>query len=109
MKKASQPSFGLLIPKGNLTEDHKIQHVSFEYGTPKKMYQVWTEGYRATGEHGTATYHGECLAESFQEACEKLLGDSLDKNPDGTNRYPYPSVWACRFYDNEADARKSFG
>lgn len=35
----------------------------------------------------------------------------LDKNSDGTLRLfnGHPMIWACRLFDNEADARKSFG
>lgn len=99
----NKQSWGMLIPKGTIKEDDKIHFVSYNARPERKMWQVWTEGYAATGEYGTATYHGECFAESFDEACKKILGDSVDFH------YGYPSVWACKCYDNEIDARKSFG
>lgn len=79
-----------------------------------KQFQVWTEGYAATGERSDAMLHGKVMAETFDEACIKLLGDSLDKDsskPDGYRRSSEGNmcVWACVCYDNEKDARSSFG
>jgi hypothetical protein len=70
------------------------------------IYQVWCEGYQTSGNSDTAVLEGEIRAESFTEACIKLLGDRLDKNPDGSYRL---SRWGCRLFDNEAEARASFG
>lgn len=79
----------------------------------KKEFEIWTEGYAATGERGTATFHGRAIGETFEEACISLLPDRLDKDsnsPDGYRRFGGRlSIWACRCFDNEADARKSFG
>lgn len=66
-----------------------------------KNYEVWTEGYIATGQRGYAQYHGCAEAESFEEACKIVLGDRLDKDR--------LSVWGCRCFENEKDASKSFG
>lgn len=78
------------------------------------IYTVWTEGYAATGESAPAYCHGQVEATSFDEACIKLLGNSLDKDksqPDGygRSRNNTYSVWACACFDNETDARASFG
>jgi len=93
----------------------------------EKEFEIWMEGYAATGEHSPANLIGKSKGKTFEEACdnfrysEDILGWNkevivkkgsplgLDKNPDGTNRYNRPSIWACRLWDNEADARKSFG
>lgn len=69
-------------------------------------YEIWSEGYRATGEAAEAHYHGMFEADSFEDACRQV--DGVDLNKDGTFRFP-PSIWGCRFFNNEADARKSFG
>lgn len=114
-----------------------------------KEYEIWCEGYRATGEEGTAYLIGTAFGNTFNEACEnftypedlkdwegkiyKLKGSplNLDKNSDGTYtrggfrgaRDMEPgiarteavrkggnySIWACQLFDNEADARESFG
>lgn len=79
-----------------------------------KHYEVWTEGYNATGNSQTATFHGKILAENFEQACIMQIGEMLDEDdsqPDGYERDSEGrmSVWGCRCFDNEADARKSFG
>lgn len=94
----------------------------------EKEFEVWMEGYAASGEHSDASFLGKVVAENFDEACIKLQGKHLDKNSDGTysrgayrGKLPPPSkgvsekmqgnysVWACQLFDNETDARKSFG
>lgn len=99
--------WAILMPKGDFFKEHPPFNVKYD-ATPK-MWQVWTEGYAATGEHHTATYHGEVRAETFEEACRIILGKSLDLREDGSLQYDRPAVWNCRCFDNEADARKSFG
>lgn len=77
----------------------------------KKTIRVWSEGYVITGNSSKAQFHGEVFADNLIDAAEKL-GINLDKNPDGSYRLDEkgrPSVWACTIFDNEADARKSFG
>ncbi len=110
-----------------------------------KEYEIWIEGYAATGEHSTASLIGRASGETFDEACinfrqpddiirafdkeiivKKGAPLELDKNQDGSLRrgsyrgYLEPgvdrmtrqgnySIWACQLFDNEADARVSFG
>lgn len=79
-----------------------------------KKFQVWAEGYAATGERGTAQHlvkEGETDTEwpgrTFHEACINALRTlKWDMKHYDNNRNTY---WACRFFDNEKDARKSFG
>jgi hypothetical protein len=66
-------------------------------------YQVWLEGYQATGDYGEAQLLGEVEANTFKEACVKLLKDDEYFNE------KYLTVWGCRLYDNEKEARKNFG
>ncbi|MCD6300828.1 MAG: hypothetical protein J7L82_02015 [Staphylothermus sp.] len=61
------------------------------------------EGYSITGNYATASYVGNTNAESFEKACFNLLKD--DDYFDMGNL----SIWGCRLFDNEADARESFG
>ena len=79
------------------------------------------EGYAATGESGPAQLVGEGQGETFDEAVK----DYMSKNPDhgisenGPERYRSEeayknrrsnwNIWACSLFDNESDARKSFG
>ena len=68
-----------------------------------KEYEIWSEGYAATGESAPAHLHGKQEAESFFEACLIFFKGSYLFNVD---RMTY---WGCRLFDNETDARKSFG
>jgi hypothetical protein len=91
-----------------------------------KEYEVWSEGYMATGESGGATLHGKVMARSFREACNILMCKHYLEwvtkmqdtnytgqrdNPDSGMSYDpsHLTVWGCRLFDNEVDARKSFG
>jgi len=74
-------------------------------------YQIWMEGYLATGMEGIqapAKFMGSMEANSFREACIKF-----SKTPDakGFGNFSEQSLsyWGCGLYDNEADARASFG
>lgn len=79
----------------------------------KKVIEIWSEGYRATGESGTAHMHGRVLAENLEEAIlihaldNKAFFEQLSHSPsDRGSNFTY---WGCRIFDNEKDARKSFG
>ena len=81
------------------------------------IYQVWLEGYAATGESGTAQLLGVAHAENFIEAAKKtwrercIKGGHDEKYADNyfSIRDGIPSIWGCACFDNEADARKRFG
>ena len=68
-----------------------------------KQYSVWMEGYVSTGMYAPASFVGSIEANSFREACQKIFKDDCSYNPE-RNTY-----WGCNLYDNESDARKSFG
>ena len=69
----------------------------------KKTFEIWSEGYIITGGRGTALFHGKIKANSFKEACDILFDDDKFYNPKNL------TYWGCRLFDNEIDARKSFG
>jgi hypothetical protein len=73
--------------------------------TPRGAYlwEVWVEGYRATGEHGCAYLLGSCHADTFQEACEQLSVNDPYYESDP------PRTWGCHMYPTEKQARSSFG
>lgn len=72
-------------------------------------YKLWSEGYATTGDHQRATYQGEYEGETLMEAylalVKQIYGDDI---PDYV-RLNEPVIWGCRIFDNEQDARKSFG
>lgn len=85
-----------------------------------KEYEIWIEGYVATGESSRASFIGKAMGETFEEACRNfrepedqfIWGIQVKKKGGALkldSHYPYPSSWACRLYDNETDARRSFG
>lgn len=75
-----------------------------------KKYSLWQEGYSATGQSSTAIYLGEFEGDSFNDACDNW--SKTIKQPEyykpGNDKHR-PSYWACKIFDNEIDARKSFG
>ena len=79
----------------------------------EKHYQVWQEGFAATGGSCEGSFIGETKANSFDEAVIKLYGRKLDMEEDNPKEYRRLGgrlcSWAMRFYDNESDARKDFG
>jgi len=69
-----------------------------------KVYDIWSEGYRATGEHGTAHHHGCAEGKTFRAACINFF--------DSSNEYfnkDKLAYWGCRLFDNQADARDKYG
>jgi hypothetical protein len=65
---------------------------------------LWIEGYSATGESASATYLGNYPGDTLKEAIanfSRSTGEQIDE--DGL------SIWGCRIFDNEDDARRSFG
>ena len=72
-----------------------------------KEFDVWSEGYQASGDSSRATYHGISEGRDFKDACINLA--EFDRN---FSKYFDPeriTFWGCRLFDNEADARDSFG
>jgi len=68
-----------------------------------RTYTIWSEGFAATGESGTAICHGTATGDTFKEACRKHF--KRDQYFDERSL----SYWGCGLYDNESDARRNFG
>lgn len=71
-------------------------------------YQVWKEGFSCTGNDATAQMCGVFEGESFEEAVLAYY-NSLDREAQSYWTLQDLTCYGCRFFDNEADARKSFG
>lgn len=66
-------------------------------------YEIWSEGYRATGQSGTANFMGKAAGDNFKKACASFFkGDAYYSVHNNT-------YWACKLYDNKIDASRSFG
>lgn len=86
-------------------------------GQEVNFYEIWIEGYLCTGMEGIpakARFLGMCPGEDFYDACcnyNTFMTDPDDKEP-YVNLHPErrtASIWGCRLYDNEKDARQAFG
>jgi hypothetical protein len=73
-----------------------------------QTYQIWIEGYRATGEEGNAQFLGAFSGDDFQDACIKAM-KALKWDINTYYDYERNTFWGCRLYDNEVDARRYFG
>lgn len=71
-----------------------------------QLYEIWSEGFRTSGERGTAFFHGTSYGRNFKEACIAFFAQS--KNAEYFNK-KWLTFWACGLFDNENDARKRFG
>jgi hypothetical protein len=69
-------------------------------------YEVWMEGHSATGDSSEAEFCGVYEAKTFAEACAVWNREKGHPGYFDPERLTY---WGCRFFDNEHNARKSFG
>jgi len=89
-----------------------------------KEYEVWSEGYAATGQSSDATLEGKAFARNFAQACDIVMCKNHLKWIEKVNHPDYKeycpprkwdydphklSVWGCGLYWSEELARKSFG
>ena len=72
-----------------------------------KKIELWMEGFATNGERSDANKIGEYIAESFDDAIKQYMLENPNVKIDkyGTHY----SNWGMRIFDNEVDARKSFG
>lgn len=76
-----------------------------------REWSIWAEGYKATGQSSDAVFLGTQTAETFDEAVEKHIASASDDERKyySKSERGYYTMWGCRIYDNETDARKAFG
>ena len=72
------------------------------------LWEVWTEGYSITGGESGAMFHGKFPGETFTDAVEAWV-KTLDEDGQSYFNKEHMRYWGCSFFDNESDARKSFG
>lgn len=82
------------------------------------MIQIWMEGYADNGGQSGAQMIGEYDVKTFDEAVELYMktrsAKELEDYGPHRNKMTSPrgsnwNIWGCSLFDNEADARKSFG
>lgn len=71
-----------------------------------KAYNVWMEGYAATGEYAPDEYMGTYEAKSFKEACVMAMNDKFKYRSEIDKYYDkkHNTFWGCRFYEQLPDA-----
>jgi hypothetical protein len=74
-----------------------------------KKFEVWSEGYVSTGLSCKADYHGKFEGEDFRDAVTNFRNSLTDKHSRDCINLDSLTIWGCYFFDNELDARKSFG
>lgn len=71
------------------------------------QFEVWMEGYVVSGNRDTACLVGKTEADSFKDACVKLM--AAPPWNDGSYDPVHNTYWGCRLFDNEVAARKFVG
>lgn len=99
----------------NMVKNYLAQQIFFftlrgilETLDKEKTIDLWSEGYEATGQSSTATFHGTYKATCLLDAV-KAYANTLTAHERSYIDYETLRIWGCRFFDNEAAARKSFG
>lgn len=132
----NQAGYAGCLPNGNIVDRrlfpdaYPVRENSL-LGIPKSKklepttYDIWAEGYSATGESAGATcLNRGIVANSFDDAVTKHIAKlSPDDQKYYQKRVPSDyinaeafltrrsnwAMWGCALFDNEADARKAFG
>lgn len=71
-----------------------------------KKYNVWQEGYSATGQYEPDHFMGTFKANNFKEACMKAM-KAEEYSQEDIDRYydkERNTFWGCRFYEQPPDA-----
>ena len=88
-------------PSGQVPTSTRIHEAS-------QAYQVWAEGYRASGDRADATFLGTARASSFRGAVD-IIRDRSETPDLYTFKGARCFLWGCELFDNEANARRRFG
>lgn len=70
------------------------------------QFTIWSEGYHVNEGRFPAFCLGEFTADTFAQACKKA---AIHRDMESLFDAQRLTVWGCRLFDNEMDARKSFG
>lgn len=92
--------------------DTDICKIVWEHSDDKepalRTWDLWVEGYEATGQRRGAKFCGKFKGASLKDAVIAYR-DSLNPTAAAYISVDGMTEWGCRFFDNEADARKAFG
>ena len=86
-----------------------------------KEFEIWMEGYVAQGDSSKAQLIGKGYGETFDDVVKDYMAKNENHGISENSRQRYISekaynnrdskwnIWACNLFDNEKDARRSFG
>lgn len=77
-----------------------------------RIFEIWSEGYSGhadEGAGGQARKFGEVPADTFQQACDTFCSSEEWQKRNGNYDPSRLTVWGRRLFDNETDARRTFG
>lgn len=73
-----------------------------------KNWDIWSEGYVISGNESQADFFGTFPGDTFNDAVMAFKHSTSGRDADLIN-VEKMTYWGCRLFDNEIDARKSFG
>ncbi|MEO3947605.1 hypothetical protein [Gorillibacterium sp. CAU 1737] len=74
-----------------------------------KRYEIWSEGFADSRDRGQAYRLGYGEGATFREACMAFMNADKEHLQLRYFNGKELTYWGCRLFDNEVDARKSFG
>lgn len=74
-----------------------------------KQYEIWSEGFGDSRERHEAFFLGCGEGATFHEACINFMNTDKEHKELRYFNVKDLTFWGCRLFDNEADARRSFG
>lgn len=72
-----------------------------------REFEIWAEGFQATGQSGGATLMGKGVGVDFRSACHDLARENREFSKYFNSKTL--SYWGCKLFSTEAAARKNFG
>jgi len=75
----------------------------------EQEFEIWAEGCATTGERSEATFHGTFIAPTFHDAVTQWRDTLEDERTRSLVNLDNLTFWGRRLFDNETEARKSYG
>jgi len=75
----------------------------------EREFEVWMEGFAATGESATAQLLGKYKGKTFMDAYLNYVKEKYGNSPPDYVDLTKPVIWGCNCYSTEIEARKYFG
>jgi len=96
----------LIVSTGNAHLQSLEQAIAGKQLTgQEKAWEIWMEGFRATGDEALASKVGDGRGLTFEDA----VLDYYRRNPDPSFSPDSMSVWGCKLYPTESQARATYG